>query len=174
MTGTTCKHRLPAICLLLYLLAAVSSCSHGDTRTEFTPLGRNTDGHVRFSLDMTDTACIYTLSLIVRFHKSYSSPQLDMGITLTSPSGSQGHETVSFPSDYSTVKNYLNGHPEDTRISLASSPDYYDIRWVYRTGIVPPEAGIWEMDMDLPEDRQAILGAGVSLGRQTTDNNQTH
>lgn len=129
---------------------------------------------VRFTLDMTDTACIYTLSLIVRFHKSYSGHQLDMGITLTSPSGTEGQETVSFPSDYSTVKSYLNGHPEDSRIRLASSPDYYDISWVYRTGIVPPETGIWNMDMDLPEDRQAIMGVGVSLNKQTTDNNHIH
>lgn len=174
MTGTSCTHRLPAICLLLYLMAAISSCSHGNTYTEFTPLSPDSGGNVRFTLNMTDTACTYTISLIVRLHKSYSGPDLDMGITLTSPSGSEGHETVSYPSDYNTVKSYLNSHPEDTRIRLASSPDYYDISWEYRTGIVPPEAGIWEMEMNLPEDRKAILGAGVSLGRQTTENSHTH
>ena len=104
------------------------------------------------------------MSLIARIQKGSAPAGVTLDIILTSPSGATGTETVSFPSDYQTVRRYIKEHPEDDRIRLAGTPDYYDISWVYRDRIIPPERGLWHIEISLPDTAYGkVLGLGITL-----------
>ena len=104
-----------------------------------------------------------TLSLIARFNKGEGPDSLIMNITLTSPDNIRGSETVTFPSGYYIIKRYVKDHPEDRRIMLASTPDYYDICWEYRSGIIPPVPGDWEIAITLPDSPEGLRGIGITI-----------
>lgn len=156
----------PALRLLTVLAcAAVCACSAGtDTETVFRTLTEEDGGSASFEIDMPDSTGSYSMSLITRIQKGCAPAGVTLDITLTSPSGATGTETVSFPSDYQTVRRYIKEHPEDDRIRLAGTPGYYDISWVYRSRIIPPERGLWHIDISLPDTADGkVLGLGITL-----------
>ena len=151
------------ICLIAF--AALSACSGiaDDTATMFRSLADGEKAEAHFSVPMDDSTGIYTLSLIARFNKGEGPDSLIMNITLTSPDNIIGSETVTFPSGYYIIKRYVKDHPEDRRIMLASTPDYYDICWEYRSGIIPPVPGDWEIAITLPDSPEGLRGIGITI-----------
>lgn len=142
------------------------SCSIAeDTYTLYRPFSEESGPAASFSLDFSDTACIYSISLIVRLNKDSIPGNIRTDITLISPSGAKGSETVCFPSDYGAIKRYVKSRPEDRRIRIASTPDYYDISWKYRDNIIPPEYGQWEILISMPDMKKAIQGAGLTISK---------
>ena len=129
----------------------------------FRSLADGEKAEAHFSVPMDDSTGIYTLSLIARFNKGEGPDSLIMNITLTSPDNIRGSETVTFPSGYYIIKRYVKDHPEDRRIMLASTPDYYDICWEYRSGIIPPVPGDWEIAITLPDSPEGLRGIGITI-----------
>lgn len=153
-------HTLTAAVLCAVITACSSSTVPDSDFGTFTGDGGN---RVSFPLDMSDTACAYSLSLMARFIKGEGPESVTMDITVTSPSGVRGHETVTLPSDYEGLRRHLRGNPPDTRIRLAGTPSYYDVSWKYRSGIIPPERGEWRIDIALRDGTSGIQGAGYIL-----------
>ncbi len=158
---------VPGLRLLTALACtAVSACSAGTgSETVFRTLTEEDGNRASFDIEMSDSTGSYTMSLITRIQKGGGTPAaLTMDITLASPSGASGTETVTFPSDYRAIRQYTKEHPEDERIRLASTPGYYDISWAYRDRIIPPETGTWHIDISLPDTADGkVLGLGITL-----------
>ena len=154
------------VCLLLS--SVIISCSQPEnTSTMFSTFQGDSGRKASFALDFLDSTGVYSLSLIVRLPKNSFPDTLSMGISFTAPSGVRGTETVSLPSDFNVLKRYIKDHPEDTRIRLASTPDFCDISWKYRERIRPSEYGTWIMDITIQDTGSDILGAGVTINKTT-------
>ena len=137
-----------------------------DSETWFHEMKDEDRGRATFTLDLSDSSCVYSISLIARFHKGDRPSSVTMNLSLTSPSGIRGTETVTFPSDYAVLKRYLKEHPDDSRICLASTPDYHDISWAYRDNIQPSEHGAWLMTVSLPDSSRNLRGVGLTLSKK--------
>ena len=127
------------------LCAVITACSSTVPDSDFGTFTGDGGNRVSFPLDMSDTACAYSLSLMARFIKGEGPESVTMDITVTSPSGVRGHETVTLPSDYEGLRRHLRGNPPDTRIRL------------------PPERGEWRIDIALRDGTSGIQGAGYIL-----------
>ena len=89
----------------------VVSCSgkgrSADQDFHFTTLKTGGEDRVSFDIDLSDTTCIYGISLISRFKKDAECSDVTFTVSLTSPSGQSGSERVTLSSDYRTVKEYI-------------------------------------------------------------------
>lgn len=140
------------------------SCSiTEDTYTLFHTFSEKSGPAASFSMDFSDTACIYSINLIVRLNKDSIPESIRTDITITSPSGAKGSETVYFPSNYRALKRYIKSHPDDRRIRIASTPDYYDICWEYRNNIIPSEYGPWKIELSMPDMDGKAQGVGMTI-----------
>ena len=148
----------------------VVSCSgkgrSADQDFYFTTLKTGGEERVSFDIDLSDTTCIYGISLVSRFKKDAECSNVTFTVSLTSPSGQSGSERVTLSSDYRTVKEYIRNNPEDGRIQAASAPGYYDISWLYRSNIRPQEYGEWTMTVSaVPEAGTGIIGIGIIINK---------
>lgn len=162
--------------LLIITLLSISSLSCStteDTDTLFQSFSGENSSAASFIIDFSDSACIYSISLIVRLNKDSVPESIRTDISITSPSGHKGTETVYLPSDYGSLKRYIKSHPDDRRIQIASTPDYYDICWVYRDNIIPTEYGPWKIGLFLPDMKAKAQGAGITIRRKPVDTEQT-
>lgn len=109
---------------------------------------RDSTGRFSFSLDMSDSAAVYDISFYTRFDcpaKVFCAMEdLPVNLELVSPSGCTYGETVYIP--VSGFKSLKRGT--------------YDSKVEYRTGLVPVEKGMWEMNIAIPE-RKGFQGIGV-------------
>ena len=156
--------------LLIAAACTVTSCTgkgrSDDQNFYFTTLKTDGEARVSFDIDMSDSTCVYGISLVSRFRKDAESGNTTFSVSMTSPSGKSGSERVTLPSGYSTVRNYIKNHPEDDRIQAASTPGYYDISWLYRSNIQPQEYGEWVMTVSaVPEAGTGIIGIGIIINK---------
>ena len=159
--------RRTATALLLIAAACmmVISCTgkgrSDDQNFYFTTLKTDGEARVSFDIDMSDSTCVYGISLVSRFRKDAESGNTTFSVSMTSPSGKSGSERVTLPSGYSTVRNYIKNHPEDDRIQAASTPGYYDISWLYRSNIQPQVMTV----SAVPEAGTGIIGIGIIINK---------
>ena len=151
--------------LLIAAACTVTSCTGNDQDFSFTSLRNDGDATVSFDIDLSDTACVYSICLISRFKKNTQCDDVTFLVRLTSPSGKSGSERITLPSDYRTVRDYVRNKPDDNRIKATSAPGYYDISWTYRTNIIPQEYGMWKMDISVAEQDTGIIGLGTAASR---------
>ena len=152
----------------------VVSCSgkgrSADQDFYFTTLKTGGEERVSFDIDLSDTTCIYGISLVSRFKKDAECSNVTFTVSLTSPSGQSGSERVTLSSDYRTVKEYIRNNPEDGRIQAASAPGYYDISWLYRMdeviGKEHPLKGNWDKEV-FHNGNPIVLELGCGKGEYT-------
>ena len=151
---------LSAIALLL-----TASCSGNSEDFHFHNFKAGEKRQAVFEIDMSDTACVYSIGLVCRFIRNFSADSTAFIIRMTSPSGYTASERVAFPSDINTVRNYIEESPSDGRLKAASTSGYYDLSWVYRTNIEPLENGTWTMSVTAAGAETAgnILGTGITI-----------
>lgn len=169
MISKSVHTRLSAI----LMCAAIAACSVGeDTQSQFQDFTKESGQKASFSFVMSDSACVYTVDLMARFIKGQGPESVTVDIIIVSPSGIKGTETVTLPSDYSGISRYLRENPSEKRIDIAGTTSYYDIRWQYRSGIIPQESGTWTMNVSFRDSTGSITGAGiiVTSGGQMTPN----
>lgn len=150
--------------LLSILLASACTGKHRPGSRFFYSVIPEGTREVAFDLDMSDSSSVYSIAVAARFTKKTDCKNVAMSIEAVSPSGRQGHETVLFPSDYSSVKNYIETSG-DSRIELAGKAGSYDICWEYRENIFPEEKGIWQLKIAVPDTVPGITGIGIVLGK---------
>lgn len=154
-------------CLTAAVLCAVfTSCTVTPVPDSgFAEFSEENGMKITLPLDMSDSTCSYNLSLMARFIKGKGPESVTMDITVISPSGIRGRETAVLPSDYYGIRNHLRSNPSDSLIRIAGTTSYYDISWVYRSGIIPEERGSWKMEIALRGKPEGVLGAGYILDR---------
>lgn len=152
--------------LLSILLVSACTLRHTpDSRFFYSVIPKDAK-EVSFDIDMSDSSSIYSISIAARFAKKFSHRHVPMSIEAVSPSGVTGYETVTFPCDYNSVKNYARTSG-DSRIELAGTSGYYDICWKYRENIFPEEKGKWQLKIAIPDTISGITGIGVVIDRTT-------
>ena len=169
MPSKSVPTRLSAI----LMCAAIAACSVGDDpQSQFHDFTKESGQKASFSFVMSDSACVYAVDLMARFIKGQGPESVTADIIIVSPSGITGTETVTLPSDYSGISRYLRENPSEKRIDIAGTTSYYDIRWQYRSGIIPQESGTWTMNVSFRDSTGSITGAGiiVTSGGQMTPN----
>ncbi|HIR95758.1 MAG TPA: hypothetical protein IAC05_06995 [Candidatus Coprenecus stercorigallinarum] len=162
MTRSTALHCLTAA----VLCAVLTSCTVTPVPDSgFAEFSEENGMKITLPLDMSDSTCSYNLSLMARFIKGKGPESVTMDITVISPSGIRGRETAVLPSDYYGIRSHLRSNPSDSLIRIAGTTSYYDISWVYRSGIIPEERGSWKMEIALRGKPEGVLGAGYILDR---------
>lgn len=121
------------------------------------------ENHTSFTLDMSDSTCVYEVSLISRITRKERPDSVTFHIRLTSPTGMKASETVTLPSGYHALRS--GPASKDSRISTAWSAGHYDVSWLYRDNIEPLEYGEWTMDITLADGTEGVTGIGVSTVR---------
>lgn len=143
--------------------AAAVSCSAGhDSWTWFRTFSCRDGQEVSFDIELSDS-CVYSIDLISRLGKNVRTDSVTLCISFVSPSGLRAGETVTYPSDYPMLRQYLKAHPEDRRISTAATADYRDISWRYRDNVRPAESGTWTVSISIPDRGRAVMGAGLTI-----------
>lgn len=150
----------------LICASMIYACSgHNDcgSRSFYTPVPEDCKT-VSFDLDMSDSSCVYSITLDSRFDRKFSHTSTPLHVEAISPSGKKGHEYITLPSDYNSIKNYT-GSSDDRRIGTAGTSGYYDISWKYRDNICPDEKGIWKISVTVPDTVTGITGIGLTLDK---------
>ena len=156
-------------CAALVFLSAMLNvaCSTGKNGEMYQELDfRLFNGESRdasFTLDMSDSSCVYEVSLISRLTRKDIQDSVTFAVTITSPSGLQAGETVTFPSDYHALRS--GAADSDDRISTAWSTGHYDVSWLYRDNIEPVEYGEWQLTLSAVDTAESMIGAGISIKR---------
>lgn len=148
----------------IILLSACASMQTSAESSYYYSVVPEETGEVSFDLDMSDSSSVYSVSVFARFAKKFSHRYVTLQIEAVSPSGTKGYETVVFPSDRNSVKNYIETSG-DSRIELAGTSGYYDICWKYRENIYPEEKGQWQLKIAVPDTITDITGIGAILER---------
>ena len=147
--------------VLAVLVAAAWSCARPDSVELYVgEEDRETNGLYRYSIDMSDTLATYDIILYSRIdagrQKMVAARDFPLTITWTAPSGQRFRETVYF------------GIHDGSKGSDFYSNQY---RKPYRTGLVPVEAGIWDMAVQVNSgnDVPGFRGLGVICKKNTSD-----
>ena len=126
------------LCLMLAAIAAVGvSCSRPLSTEQYISVDRReANGIYRFSLDLSDSLATYDVSFYSRIDanrlKHSVAKDFSLMVTWTAPSGRRFRETVYF------------GVFDESRGSDSFSSQFLK---PYRTGLVPVEHGVWELDV---------------------------
>lgn len=129
------KKLIPLISLLL--LAA--GCSNPSVREDFILESNASKGVYPFRIDMSDSLSSYTVSFYTKADVSKPA-HIPLEVKWKSPSGKVYAENVYMP----------------------VGKDKGD-RFVYRSGIVPPEAGEWRLFLNPADSAGVLRGMGVIL-----------
>ena len=154
---------LPCMTVLILCAASVCSCAPENARTQFRHFTGDGDRKASFTVDLQDTSAACSAAVTVRFPRKGSPDTLTMDITWTSPSGVTASETVLFPSDYAALRQYLRTDRDRSRIRMAATPSCYDVSWDYRDNIRVSEPGLWQVDIWIHGNPDAVLGAGIQI-----------
>jgi hypothetical protein len=131
------RSKLVLYLMLTVLAAAGVSCSRPTSSEQFVSVDkREANGLYRFTLDMSDSLAAYDVSFYSRIDanrlKFTHAKDFSMMVTWIAPSGQRYRETVYFGVfDESAGSNFFS--------SQYVKP--------YRTGLVPVEYGVWEMNV---------------------------
>lgn len=147
----------------LFVAVAFSlfSCSEPQSYEEFVRTGsKDEDGLYRFTLNMSDSLAVYDLSFYSRIEcgngKLAELRDFPLDITLQSPSGRKYWEKVYFPVHQSS-----------------KGSNFYSHQYIlpYRSGIIPDEAGEWELAVRIDADGHipGFRGLGVILEKKEWD-----
>lgn len=162
--------------LLIAVIAATTVISCGKNAEERRPVflfnGVSQDSELTgtgFPIDLSDSACSYSVYLTARFLKNDMPDSAGFEIRIVSPSGKQGLERVTFPIDPGAVRRFPSMKKEHTEMEAANTSAYCDIKWKYRSGIRPKENGIWMLEIT-PENAKGLKGTGVII--EKNDNHE--
>lgn len=150
------------LCLMLAVVSAAGvSCSRPTSVEQFVSVDRReANGLYRYTLDMSDSLAIYDISFYSRIDanrlKFTHAKDFSLMVTLTAPSGQRFRETVYFGVfDESSGSNFFS--------SQYVKP--------YRTGLVPVEYGVWEMNVLVNSGAEVpgLRGLGVVCKKHLPD-----
>ena len=116
---------------------------------------------VVFDKEINDSLS-YTLNIITRLSYHGNDSILPLNVIFESPSGGRYSENIKLQINFGQINEYVKNHPDDKRIALSKCSKYYDIMREYRTGICPEEKGKWKISVILPQNREKLLGLGLS------------
>lgn len=150
------------------MLCAACACSTApdNTMTQFRSFTADGERQVSFTVELSDTCTAYTAELTARLSRKDSPEMLTVSVRWESPYGITASETISLPSDFNTLRQYLRDNPDQTRIRMASTPSCYDVSWKYRDNIRIKEAGTWVVSLNITGNRKAVLGAGIQISTE--------
>ena len=130
--------------LLIVLAATICSCVRPSSTETFIPVDGADFGMYRYELDLTDSLATYDLSFYTRVDGAVPG-MLCLDVTWTSPVGDTFGETV-----------YM--HTGDSNGACEA----------YRTGVSPRMAGIWKLDVNIPDAPEGLRGLGLVCKRNGT------
>ena len=147
--------------LLAVLMAAAWSCVRPDSVEQYVGAEqREPNGLYNYTIDMSDTLATYDITLYSRIdagkQRMAATRDFPLTVTWTAPSGRRYRETVYF------------GIHEGSEGSNFYSNQY---RKPYRTGLVPVEAGIWELAVQVNSGNEVpgFRGLGVICKKNLRD-----
>ena len=150
------------ICLMLAVVSVAGvSCSRPTSVEQFIDVDkREANGLYRYTLDLSDSLATYDISFYSRIDanrlKFTHAKDFSLMVTLIAPSGQRYRETVYFGVfDESAGSNFFS--------SQYVKP--------YRTGLVPVEYGIWEMNVLVNSGAEVagLRGLGVVCKKHLPD-----
>ena len=109
------------------------------------------DGTYHFEMDMSDTLSVYDVWLYTRIDASNPTmatcPGFGLDVTWKAPSGQMYGEEVYF----------------DTPLGS----EYYSHQYkaLYRSGLIPVEAGVWTLSLKVRDEVEGLRGMGVQSVR---------
>jgi len=142
-----------SVLLIFLILAFATGCSAADS---------GSDGRYVSVVEMNDTTASYDLWVTVRTSVKCTVDSLDMTVRIISPDRVKySVDTWTVPMDRNTI---LSG--KDEKISGRMSVFSYDIRALYRTGIIPVQPGKWELSFDADPSFVEGIWASVEKRKQ--------
>ena len=150
------------LCLMLAVLSAAGvSCSRPTSVEQFVGVDkREVNGLYRYTLDLSDSLATYDISFYSRIDanrlKFTHAKDFSLMVTWIAPSGQRFRETVYFGVfDESSGSNFFS--------SQYVKP--------YRTGLVPVEYGVWEMNVLVNSGAEVpgLRGLGVVCKKHLPD-----
>lgn len=141
-----------ALGIILFFLA-VLSCRQPGSMEFFVP---GDTGPFTFPVDLSDTTASYDFDFYTRLdghHRDIlSDTEMPLTLMWTAPSGALYVETVYVP---------LSGSGETFYSRQVRAP--------YRSGVVPAEAGTWQIRASLPVAVPGLRGLGLIVKRNPWD-----
>ncbi|MBO8485585.1 MAG: hypothetical protein IAB78_04070 [Bacteroidetes bacterium] len=152
------RHGIIAGMVCIMLIPVFLCCSEpASSGTFIKSCDTETPGLYPFTIDMTDSLCLYDMTLYTRidatekrFARMPSGIPLD--IRLTSPGGKRYAETVYIPK-------------EGFSMMTSFSREY---EMPYRKNIRPEEYGIWKMEIEIQDEKDfpGLRGMGIKVTRK--------
>lgn len=149
--------KLSRLAIFVAMAAMLSSCRPPGSQEYFERASkRDASGRYAYTLDMSDTTRIYSLSLYTKLDESYPDPIM-MDISFVSPSGTEYYEEVAITEDL-----------------LTESTSFFSKEGIieYRSGFTPVEYGHWQMYISIRNHPERLCGMGVILDRKTKKDGQ--
>ncbi len=152
--------KITRLLLLLGLLCMALSCKEPSSVECFVKAGDKDDlGRYAFSFDMTDSTCVYDLSLYTRIGcrpgEFEANPDMSLVLRYISPSGRNFEENYCIPRDSYSAREYFSA----------------DYNLAYRQGVVPAEYGRWQLYITVSEEDSitGLSGMGLRVARRYPD-----
>lgn len=143
--------------IFVAMVAMLASCRPPGSQEYFERASkRDASGRYAYTLDMSDSTRIYSLSLYTKLDESYPDP-ISMEISFVSPSGREYSEEVAVTEDL-----------------LTESTSFFSREGIieYRSGFVPAEYGNWQMYILVRNHPSRLCGMGVILDRKIMKDGQ--
>lgn len=149
--------------LLLLVMTVIAGCRNypNNSSFEFHSFGKESGNVAPFEVEMNDSTT-YDLYLYTRCTYQYESGKLPAVITITSPNGKRGTETIELEGNLQNIEGYISDEENSSTegVKLSKSSEYYDIKVLYRSNIHPVESGKWNIEIYIP-NIDNVLGVGI-------------
>lgn len=134
------------------VLTLASGCREPMSKEVFTLADKlDSDGIYHFEMDMSDTLSVYDVWLYTRIDAPNitmaTCPGFGLDVTWKAPSGQMYGEEVYF----------------DTPLGSEYYSHQYKV--LYRSGLIPVEAGVWTLSLKVRDDVEGLRGMGVQTVR---------
>lgn len=139
------------VAIFVTIVAMMASCRPPGTQEYFERASkRDSSGRYAYTLDMTDSTRIYSISFYTKLDEDFQDPIL-MEISFVSPSGKEYMEEVAVTQDF-----------------LTETTSFFSREGIikYRTGFTPAEFGNWQMYIMVRNHPDRLCGMGVILDRK--------
>lgn len=153
------------LAIIVSFSTLISGCLSNSQKSEFSFAQFNAEqgNVVSFQIEMNDSTATYDVYLYMRYNYHYDQSKLPATITVTSPSGLKGSETLQLEGNLANIKKYIAEQEEQGAqlvMQLSESSEYYDTKALYRSNIRPVEYGLWKIELYIP-NIENVIGAGI-------------
>ena len=146
---------------IVLMTIALSGCHNNSKSPDFAfhTFSEESGNLASFQVEMTDSTT-HEVFVYTRYSYQYDLGKLPAVITITSPSGKRGSETIELEGNLENIKEFIGDDNSQQGIKLSQSSEYYDIKVLYRSNIHPIESGTWNIDIYIPNTKN-VLGVGI-------------